>query len=770
MENKSIEKLNLNPFFNYKNYETKYKIILQEIFSRRKYLFDYSNDEILLEVMNFCNNVDSIDYIEIEDDILGFYLPSDKKDEGKIILNKTKVESLQKENPFDLISDEIFYALSHSLCHAIQDDKKTGEFGLYSTNTFDKVELLDEIATQTFASIITNFDEESMKRKASIIENHKFYLQLVDLIAASFGYNKIEFLKVTNLKRKGFEDLIAQKLGSKTTSFDIINCFSINLALLYSTISQYGINESLDNKNARKNILNAVASVYSIAIIAMNTRVKTEIPYDNILSYVDKLKNEFSIINKVIFDIMDEINLTLDEKEIVYDSLKDYLNSLNTRIEAFYFVGKNLHLMSQDDIEIAIFNIRESNVLTKMNELASKYELIFEIENEFNYKKYIDTILFKDAINFDNGEIFEYIDKVFNLEKLRIVGLEVVEQQSNDDVKKISEEKIAVCNADEKFDFNDDFSQIDKIIENMMPLKEDNNLENTKTIEIIKDTDLSKEYEKDDKQQNLSKINSISNYIEDVETALSRSNEKELEYEDDLDKGLLDCVKSKQNSSLSLEELIMQAANQSFEEQQEKAYIPIKEKTKNTLNDLDDEQKNYEEKLMQIEEYNSNYKKAENEDQEKYKVEKNNLNYNLEEDFDDEYEDQINLFDNIRDNLKRISIKIKNVFLKKNIPALPAPSNEDFKEEFEYVSTNSKDSTTSFKTEPVVNEDIDQKTYDNHTAKTEQKSEINDESRKIIEEKKEVFSLEKIEKRQSENKEIINEDKMSVKRVRKGRK
>lgn len=672
MDNKMFEKLNLNPFFNYKNYEVKYKVILQEIFSRRKHLFGYTNDEILLEVMNFCNNVDSLEYLDIDADILGFYMPSEEKVAGKIVVNKRKIEKLQIDKPFESVAMCIFDSLASSLSHAILDDRRTGEFGLYSSNNFDKIEVLDELINKAFAYLVTNEKSNLNTDNAS-----PKILALVDIIAASLGFTRIEFLKLASLKRKKFEDAIAEKIGNKETALDIINCFSLNLTLLYSAISSDLKNSNLDNKTSRKNILNAIASVYSVAVIAMNTRIKDSVVPEDINSYIIKLKKEFATINKLSFDLMDAFNLTVDEKEIVYMSLNEYLNSLNIKIAALSFISDNLHVMTQDDIELSILAIRDSNILTKMNEISKNYDLSFSYE-DFNYKKYIDYIIDNESFDFDNSDMIEYIDNAFDLEKIRQItqlkNIEEVNKEENEDVVKVHE-------ADENFE--EDFSQIDQIIDRMFESKEDN-MGDTKVVETIKEENLESENETNENENDVE-----SNEDEFLQTAISR-NKDELPYEDDLDKGILDCLKPKGNNLFKLEQIVDNRYNDEIYNKENEQQEDIKQE-ESTLHETNNEYEN------EISNYDTIVDEEEPLEDEEYKYED---------------EDQISFFDLFRTNLKKISLKLKVLFERKNNNLLPPSKEEDkmlyekIAQEFEnvYIPENDDMSDTENADETVEKE------------------------------------------------------------------
>lgn len=677
-----FEKLNLNPFFNYKNYEVKYKTILQEIFSRRKHLYKYTNDEILLEVMNFCNNVDILEYVDVDADMFSFYMPGEGNDPGRIVLNKQKIERLQEQYPYESIAMAIFNFICSSVTHAILDDKRTGEFGLYPSNNFDKVEVLDEITNKAFATLITGNYSDDVAPEKNYLAN---IIKTIDIISASLGLDRIEFLKLTNLKRKKFEQEVIKLIGNEDVTLDIINCFSLNLSLLYSAMAGKIKNNNIEESTIRKNILNAIASLYSVALIAMNTRLKNTPILDDINLYISNVKLQFAILNKSSFELMDYLNLTIDEKEIIYSSLKEHLNSINIKIALLTFISANRHVIKQEDVELLLLAMRESNLKQKAEEIAQKYGIDFSYE-EFNYKKYIDYKIDTYQVKFDNTDIIEYIDNAFNLESVRNKALQSIDNYNDNDGKvkdenngnvdvndDQQESSIKVYEADDKFD--DEYSQIDKIIDNMIT-KENESMSDTKTVPIVSDKN---NFETESSINNKTDEDILEDNQQDESTALSRN--KDLEpYEDDLDKGILECLKPKEPTSLSIEDITSRLEYEQIEEEDGESTLkhPILEAGKSFIRNIKnisskDEQYYDEDQTLSDEE---EVEVEDSDDISNYETNIKEEDY-VDEDVGDstygEYEEyeQINLFDSLSNSLKKLSYKIKYIFKKRNNNMLP---------------------------------------------------------------------------------------------------
>lgn len=687
-----FEKLNLNPFFNYKNYEVKYKTILQEIFSRRKHLYNYTNDEILLEVMNFCNNVDILEYVDVDADMFSFYMPGDGSDPGRIVLNKQKIEKLQEQYPYESIAMAIFNFICSSVTHAILDDKRTGEFGLYPSNNFDKVEVLDEITNKAFATLITGNYSDDVAPEKNYLAN---IIKTIDIISASLGLDRIEFLKLTNLKRKKFEQEVIKLIGNEDVTLDIINCFSLNLSLLYSAMAGKIKNNNIEESTIRKNILNAIASLYSVALIAMNTRLKNTPITGDINLYISNVKLQFAILNKSSFELMDYLNLTIDEKEIIYSSLKEHLNSINIKIALLAFISDNQHIIKQEDVELLLLAMRESNLKQKVEEIAHKYGIDFYYE-EFSYKKYIDYKIDIYQVKFDNTDIIEYIDNAFDLESVRNKALQSIDDYNDNDGKVKDdhnadvyvndgqqESSIKVYEADDKFD--DEYSQIDKIIDNMIT-KENESMSDTKTVPIVSDKN---NFETESSINDKTDEDILEDDQQDESTALSRN--KDLEpYEDDLDKGILECLKPKEPTSLSIEDITSRLEYEQIEEEDEESTLkhPILEAGKSFIRNIknisskdeqyyDGDQTLSDEEEVEDSDDISNYET--NIKEEEY------VDEDAEESTYGEYEEyeQINLFDSLSNSLKKLSYKIKYMFKKRNNNMLPPSTDLESTDDFE---------------------------------------------------------------------------------------
>ena len=89
------KKVNLTIFFNYRNYSPRFKLLLEDVFYKKMHDEKISSSDSMQQVMQFCNDVDAIEYDKIEEEkVLSRY----NKNEKRIIINESAINNLLEEH------------------------------------------------------------------------------------------------------------------------------------------------------------------------------------------------------------------------------------------------------------------------------------------------------------------------------------------------------------------------------------------------------------------------------------------------------------------------------------------------------------------------------------------------------------------------------------------------------------------------------------------------------------------------------------------------
>lgn len=174
-KNNSNEKLyyndNLNrilsQYITYQKYGD-FAVILKDIFHRRAYEFEFSNEHILDEVMNFVNNVQKVSFVprgEMSfERAMGVYMPA----EHEIRLNQDFFANCEITLPEEQFGEKMFETLTHEVYHGIGDRKSgTGlTYYNYLRGQWDGT-ALDEVFVETAAN------RASIARKPEDAEHYR---------------------------------------------------------------------------------------------------------------------------------------------------------------------------------------------------------------------------------------------------------------------------------------------------------------------------------------------------------------------------------------------------------------------------------------------------------------------------------------------------------------------------------------------------------------------------------------------------------------------
>ena len=218
-------------------------LILEDIFQRRAYEFDFSIEQMIDEVENFCKNVSSINFVskdEMEsENNMGVYCSKT----SEIKINRDYFLELRKYVNENEWGEKIYETLAHEVFHAIDDKiKLNGPLGLMFydpiTNKY-KGTALNEICVETAADRISisrnSEDATRFRRNTNGYPNITF---VSNLLAASMGLTEKQFLAAGIKNRGKLMEMFSTKLPDDNfTDFfrkNLLEPFESKLDIIYN--------------------------------------------------------------------------------------------------------------------------------------------------------------------------------------------------------------------------------------------------------------------------------------------------------------------------------------------------------------------------------------------------------------------------------------------------------------------------------------------------------------------------------------------------------
>lgn len=130
-----------------------FAIILKDIFHRRAYEFDFSNEHMLDEVMRFANNVQKVSFVPQSEmsfeRAMGVYMSAERE----IRLSQDYFANCEISLTEEQFGEKMFETLTHEVYHGISNDKNG--IGLTYYNYLHRQwegTALDEVFTETAAN------------------------------------------------------------------------------------------------------------------------------------------------------------------------------------------------------------------------------------------------------------------------------------------------------------------------------------------------------------------------------------------------------------------------------------------------------------------------------------------------------------------------------------------------------------------------------------------------------------------------------------------
>lgn len=414
-----------------------FALILEDIFQRRAYEFEYPIEQMIDEVENFCKNVNVIKFVpksEMEKETnMGVYC----SETSEIKINKDYflyMKELIREEDWE---EKLYETLAHEVFHAIDDKiKLKGPLGLmyYDPITYKyKGAALNEICVETAADRISFSrnaeDATRFRRNTNGYPNITF---VSNLLAASMGLTEKQFLAAGIKNRGKLMEMFSTKLRDEelTEQFrkNLFEPFESKLDIIYN------LNYNKDNNPEYLGMeeelyVQALSGIYEDTYNMAITQIATS---NRNLSkeYSAELMYRISKMETIMADSLEEFRLS---GRISQNNLKTInLNTLPTRTLLANIVNSLTTLESQknkitdekimeDQIQKAKWgnffdseNILDLKIRYDINTNYISLERLKGVTEDLAYSNFVLKEDFDNGLQWDNTASSIVLRKIFD--------------------------------------------------------------------------------------------------------------------------------------------------------------------------------------------------------------------------------------------------------------------------------------------------------------------------------------------------------------------
>lgn len=363
--------------------------VLKDIFQRRAYEYEFSDEHIESEVKNFIKKAKKIEFADDTEfestTTMGLYTP------GKMIqLNRTYFSFKMRDYDDMDLGEMLYETLSHEVYHAIADRFNPG------LETYDYIkrewngaalnEVITEVSADRASFSRTNRDFEQCRSKTDGYSDITF---IANLISASLGVTEKELLRSGIQNRKELMKLFNSKFPSnaiaKTAKKEYFDKIEASLDIIYNlNYEKKDKNELTEVKSQlRKSALTTLyKSAYELAVYQISN---------------DKTKSRVELADEASFRFLKLEKIVLDSAN--YFENKRYLN-------------KNDATSMYDDIYSSRQKLCQK-VLALTGKTSYKQLNQYSIYNN-SYGRYIMHEDFDDGKQWDNRSIAMKMAKIFD--------------------------------------------------------------------------------------------------------------------------------------------------------------------------------------------------------------------------------------------------------------------------------------------------------------------------------------------------------------------
>lgn len=327
----------------YKDFTT----ILRDMFHRRAYEFDFSEQEIIAEARNFAKNVNTIEFVSKDemfgDNNMGVYNPNTHT----IRINQDYYMARENNKDFSLA---MYSTLVHEVYHAINDHSNDLNFlGLSYLDTSRGQwvgNALNEVFTETAANRASYGKRiEDADRFRSETDGYGSITFSTNLLAAALGVTEKDVLKAGVQHRGKLEHLIKSQFPmSKEFGVRAMNHYVGNFEQALDSI--YNVEYSRDQatpkeKDMQKSlVISGLATLFDTTYRLANFQIATDTK-DVSFELAGSVDHRFRKIEKIMSDTMDTFSrrygFSQEEVQAIYNGINEARMGLGNRV-----VGLNM--------------------------------------------------------------------------------------------------------------------------------------------------------------------------------------------------------------------------------------------------------------------------------------------------------------------------------------------------------------------------------------------------------------------------------------------
>ena len=417
-----------------------FAIILQDIFQRRAYEFDFSEEEIADEVANFANRVEKVEFASKDDMIferaMGVYIPGEKS----IRLSQDYyLQDIKSKTELEF-GTKLFETLTHEVYHGIAD---RGEYNglVYSRvgETFSRGTALNEVFTETAANraCFPRGSKEAEQYRANT-DGYPDITFVTNLLAASVGLTEKEILRAGIQNRGKLMEAISSKFP-KEKSFDeaykMIEKIEGSLDIIYNV--RYSNKEKTETeKDLEAQLMgSSLVTLYETSFKLASYQIENDDKPINQETLADATYR-YSKLEKIMQDSLTTFKnynaIPFDYKQRILNSVEKSQNSLANRVTGFdTIVKQGYRITNPKDLKITTDLAKKGMLQKKAKVLNKKYgvivpegtsETVSSLTDDMEYEAYVMKEDFDNGEQWDNSSVAVVIKRRF-VEEMERKGL-----------------------------------------------------------------------------------------------------------------------------------------------------------------------------------------------------------------------------------------------------------------------------------------------------------------------------------------------------------
>lgn len=409
--------------------------ILKEIFHRRSYEFDFSEEQMEREVANFVKNVKNIGFVPKEEmsspTAMGVYMAK---------TSEIKINQDHYLRGINKVSDEtfgtkLFETLTHEVYHAITDTKY--ELGLmYYKNGKWRGAALNEVFTETAAN------RTCMPRGAKEAEQYRAdtdgYPEITfftNLLAASIGASEKEILRGGAQNRKQLMEVIESKFPTGkpyNEAQKLFNKLEASLDTVYNARYSKNSPQTEEEKNIQEQVLSgALSTMYQTAFELAAHQIENDNKEITSESLAD-LTYRFSKMEKIMEDSSATFErwgaILPESRQKIFSNTVNARKALASKVVGYdTIVKQGMKITNQRDLETSIKLAKKGTLPKKSYALSQRYGINISEVTPLSIEAITDDIEHDAYVmreDFDNGRQWNNTDVAIVIKRTFISDME----------------------------------------------------------------------------------------------------------------------------------------------------------------------------------------------------------------------------------------------------------------------------------------------------------------------------------------------------------